>query len=174
MERAAAFISPWASMVKQLPSYMLVVEDSDEDFGALQRILTKNCDRQIPMTRCLDGDDALDFLYGRGTYNPSDAESDDPSNAGPKHPPSLIMLDLNLPGTDGREVLSELKQDPTLKMIPVVVFTTSSNPKDVETCYRYGVNSYLIKPMNVGQLKTSLCVLMTYWFEVAVLPTVFS
>lgn len=149
-------------MIEQRSPYMLVVEDSDEDFGALQRILAKNCDKQVPMTRCVDGDEALDFLQGRGTESRPEALYN--------HPPSLIMLDLNLPGTDGREVLSELKQNPTLKTIPVVVFTTSSSPKDIETCYRHGVNSYLVKPMNIGQLKLSICVLVTYWFEVAVLP----
>lgn len=157
-------------MVKQHSPYLLVVEDSDEDFGALQRTLAKHCDKQVPVTRCLDGDDALDFLHRRGDYAPSNGPSNGPSNSPSEQPPSLIMLDLNLPGTDGREVLRELKQDPTLKTIPVVVFTTSSDPKDIETCYRYGVNSYLVKPMDVGQLKTSICVLVTYWFEVAMLP----
>lgn len=84
--------------------------------------------------------------------------------------PGLIVLDLNLPGTDGREVLRRIKQDDNLKMIPVVVFTTSNNPKDIEVCYRYGVNSYIVKPINFTQLKRDIQMLVEYWFEVTTLP----
>ena len=84
--------------------------------------------------------------------------------------PSLILLDLNLPGTDGREVLRRIKQDDSLKLIPIVVFTTSNNPKDIEVCYRYGVNSYIVKPIDFAQLKRDIQILVDYWFEVATLP----
>ena len=82
----------------------------------------------------------------------------------------MIVLDLNLPGTDGREVLRRIKQDQSLKTIPVVVFTTSNNPKDIEDCYQYGVNSYMIKPINFAQLKRDVQLLVDYWFEVTTLP----
>jgi CheY-like chemotaxis protein len=82
----------------------------------------------------------------------------------------LIVLDLNLPGTDGREVLAELKQDKNLKTIPVVIFTTSSNPKDVEGCYQYGVNGYLIKPMDTQRLRQLVQIFLDYWFEAVTLP----
>lgn len=92
---------------------ILVIEDSDEDFEALQRMMRH---QQVvnPIFRCTDGDDALDFLYHTGAYQ-------EPQFA-PR--PSFILLDLNLPGTDGREVLEQIKQDQNLKKIPVVVFTT--------------------------------------------------
>jgi CheY-like chemotaxis protein len=80
------------------------------------------------------------------------------------------VLDLNLPGTDGREVLRRIKQDNNLKMIPVVVFTTSNNPKDIEVCYQYGVNSYIVKPINFAQLKRDIQILVEYWFKVTTLP----
>ena len=113
------------------------------------------------MDSCVDGDEALAFLYRTGRYA-------DPQSA-PR--PGLILLDLNLPGTDGREVLRKIKQDETLKLIPVVVFTTSNNPKDIEACYRQGVNSYIVKPMNFNRLKHSIEILIDYWFDATALPT---
>lgn len=140
----------------------LVVEDSDEDFFAFERIVRKFSVTQA-IYRCSDGDEALDFLYHRGQYtNPEQAPR-----------PSIILLDLNLPGIDGRDVLAQIKQDSDLSIIPVVVFTTSSNPKDVEICYQQGVNSYLIKPINLNKLMRSIQLLMDYWFEANTLPNVF-
>lgn len=140
--------------------YLLVVEDSDEDFEALSRILERHCEIDVLLKRCYDGDEALDLLYHKGDYAQTKVTA----------LPSLILLDLNMPGSNGKEVLQQLKQDEELKVIPVVVFTTSSNPKDIDTCYRYGANSYLIKPMNVQQLKSSVCLLLNYWFKVTRLP----
>ncbi|MDY6901364.1 MAG: response regulator [Cyanobacteriota bacterium] len=138
---------------------LLVVEDSDEDFEAFGRFVKKS---QIsnPIYRCTDGEDALDFLYRQGDY-------EDDKQA-PR--PSIILLDLNLPGTDGREVLEQIKQDERLKTIPVIVFTTSSNPKDIETCYRFGVNSYILKPMNVQKSKNVMQAIIDYWLSIVVLP----
>ncbi|MEL6456840.1 MAG: response regulator [Cyanobacteria bacterium J06641_2] len=138
---------------------LLVVEDSDEDFEAFGRFIRKS---QIsnPIYRCIDGEDALDFLYRQGDY-------EDDKQA-PR--PSIILLDLNLPGTDGREVLEQIKQDERLKTIPVIVFTTSSNPKDIETCYRFGVNSYILKPMNVQKSKDVMQSIVDYWLSIVVLP----
>lgn len=153
-----------SSMNQASNPYLLIVEDSDEDFESLRRVLGRSCDINIPITRCYDGDDALDFLRRTGDYVDKRKEP----------LPNLVFLDLNLPGTDGREVLSAIKQDEQLKIIPVVVLTTSSNPKDVETCYRYGANSYLLKQMRLDQLKHSVCLCMDYWMKVAVLPDIAS
>ena len=138
---------------------LLVIEDSDEDFEAFGRIMRKSSVTN-PIYRCIDGDDALDFLYHTGEYI-------DLAKA-PR--PSIILLDLNLPGTDGREVLEQLKQDDEFKTIPVVVFTTSSNPKDIEVCYQYGVNGYILKPIDVNKLTRTLQVFIDYWFEAVLLP----
>ncbi|MEM9088322.1 MAG: response regulator [Cyanobacteria bacterium P01_F01_bin.53] len=140
--------------------YLLIVEDSDEDFESLQRILAKTCHVDAPIVRCYDGDDAIDFLHRTGTY----------ASQPIKTLPSLILLDLNLPGTDGREVLTHIKQDKHLKILPVVILTTSSNPSDIDTCYRYGANSYLLKHMDLALLKESIHLLMDYWLKAAVLP----
>ena len=142
------------------PPLLLVIEDSNEDFEAFQRYVRRS-PLTIPIYRCVDGDDALAFLYRTGRYA-------DPQSA-PR--PGLILLDLNLPGADGREVLRNIKQDATLKLIPVVIFTTSNNPKDIEACYRQGVNSYIVKPMNFSRLKRSIQILIEYWFDTTILPT---
>lgn len=140
-------------------SPMLVVEDSNEDFEALQRFLRRSA-LIVPVQRCVNGEQALSFLYRTGNYT-------DPQTA-PR--PRLIVLDLNLPKTDGREILRRVKQDDNLKQIPVVVFTTSNNPKDIEICYRYGANTYIVKPIDFSLLKQSIQLLVEYWFQVATLP----
>ncbi len=147
-----------APPIQQTP-VLLIVEDSNEDFEALQRFLRRSS-VAIAIQRCINGEQALAFLYRTGNY--VDRQS------APR--PGLIVLDLNLPGTDGREVLRRIKQDDNLKMIPVVVFTTSNNPKDIEVCYQYGANSYIVKPINFAQLKRDIQMLVEYWFEVTTLP----
>jgi CheY-like chemotaxis protein len=143
----------------QLPS-LLIIEDSDEDFEALSRIINLVSTLALVIHRCIDGDDALDFLDRVGKY----------SDLGDRSHPDLIILDLNLPGTDGREILATIKQSKTLKTIPVIVFSTSSNPKDIEACYQSGANSYMLKPMNINLLKDSVCMMIDYWFKATVLP----
>lgn len=138
---------------------MLVVEDSNEDFAAFNRYLQRS-PRQIPVYRCVNGDQALAFLYRTDGY---EARQNAPR-------PGLIIVDLNLPGTDGREVLRQIKQDESLKKIPIVVFTTSSNPRDIDDCYQLGVNSYIVKPINIEQLKRDIYAVIDYWFEVTTLP----
>ncbi|PSB18833.1 response regulator [Phormidesmis priestleyi ULC007] len=140
------------------PTPLLIVEDSNEDFEALQRFLRRSS-TPISIQRCISGEQALAFLNRTGDYI---------DQITPR--PGLIVLDLNLPGTDGREVLRQIKQNKNLKSIPVVVFTTSSNPKDIEDCYQFGVNSYIVKPINFAQLKRDVQLLVDYWFEVTTLP----
>lgn len=138
---------------------LLIVEDSDEDFAALARMITQ-AKITNPVYRCEDGEEALEFLHREGEYQDVILS--------PR--PSLIILDLNLPGTDGREVLADLKQDSQLKTIPVVVFTTSSNPKDIEVCYLQGVSGYIVKPMDTNRLRRLVQIFLDYWFEAVELP----
>ncbi len=146
-------------MICKTAQPLLVIEDSDEDFEALRRVMRRQAVTN-PVFRCTDGDEALDFLYHKGPY--SDAQ---------KFPcPSIILLDLNLPGTDGREVLEQIKQDQDLRIIPVVVFTTSSNPRDIEICYRYCVASYILKPIDINRLVQTIQSFITYWLDIAILP----
>ena len=142
---------------------LLVVEDSNEDFEALERFV-KRSPQAIPIKRCINGEQALAFLYGNASSVDGEALSQNSTR------PDLILLDLNLPGIDGRQVLRNIKQDAKLRSIPVVVFTTSNNPKDIEECYQYGVNSYIVKPIDFAQLKQDIFTLINYWFEVTTLP----
>lgn len=133
---------------------LLVAEDSDEDFAVFQRFM-KRLDVQNPIYRCADGDEVLDFLYQEGDYQ---GQSEIPR-------PSVILLDLNLPGLDGRELLKKIKQDESFRKIPIVVFTTSSNPEDVDLCYQRGANGYLIKPVGTPELQKTLQSFVDFWLE---------
>ena len=138
---------------------ILVVEDSPEDFEATIRVLAR-AGLANPIFRCGDGDEALDFLFQRGAYS-------DPVLA-PR--PSVILLDLNLPGTDGREVLAEIKRDDVLKLIPVIVLTTSSDERDIERCYSVGANSYVKKPVDLAGFVNAIQRIKDFWFEIVLLP----
>jgi CheY-like chemotaxis protein len=141
-------------------SPLLLVEDSDEDYVALVRAIQQT-GLNTPHHRCRDGDDALEYLRRSGRYA-------DPATA-PR--PALILLDLNLPGTDGREVLQVVKYDGELSSIPVIVMTTSSNPTDIIECYRHGANGYQVKTSNYEGFRREIQRTVDYWFHTAVLPT---
>ena len=134
---------------------LLIVEDSDEDFYAMRRALAKTLPCEV--VRCLTGSDALDYLFRRGSYAQAAL-------------PSLILLDLNLPGKDGRTVLAEIKRDATLRALPVVVVSTSDNPADIAQCYSLGCSGYLVKALAYECLAMALQTLCVYWFTVVTLP----
>ena len=138
---------------------LLLVEASPEDYETTLRALRRS-GLGNRIFRCGDGDDALDDLYRRGTYT-------DPA-AAPR--PGLILLDLNLPGTDGREVLAEIKGHDELKSIPVIMLTTSNAQDDVEACYNDGASSYIQKPVDLPGFVEAIRRLKDYWFEIVILP----
>lgn len=138
---------------------ILIVEDNSEDYETALRAC-KKIGLDNPIVRCEDGDDALDYLFQRGKY------AHDTSVLRP----AIILLDLNMPGTDGFEVLSELKKDEKLRIIPVVVLTTSSSERDVETCYKAGASGYIQKPVNLDGFVEAVRRFKEYWFETAFLP----
>ncbi|HEY4588650.1 MAG TPA: response regulator [Thermoanaerobaculia bacterium] len=135
---------------------ILLVEDSPEDFETTERAFRRS-GLKNPIIRCVDGDEALELLFRRGRF------ADAPR-------PGVILLDLNLPGTDGREVLAEIKADPALKQIPVIVLTTSSDERDVQACYSAGASSYIQKPVDLDGFMQAIERLNDYWFEVVILP----
>lgn len=135
---------------------ILLVEDSPEDFETTERAFRKS-GLKNPIIRCSDGDEALELLFRRGRF------ADAPR-------PGVILLDLNLPGTDGREVLAEIKADPSLRQIPVIVLTTSSDDRDVQACYNAGASSYIQKPVDLDGFMRAIERLNDYWFEVVILP----
>ena len=139
-------------------SPILLVEDSPEDFETTRRAF-RRAGLRNPMLHCATGDDALDFLHQRGRYTAATAPR-----------PGIILLDLNLPGTDGRAVLAEIKAAAGLSEIPVVVLTTSADRRDVEACYQAGANSYVQKPVNLDAFMVAIQRLHDYWFDVVILP----
>lgn len=138
---------------------ILMVEDNPEDYQTMIRALSRS-DMPYIVRRCEDGDEALDYLFRRGQYG---LAHDLPR-------PDIVLLDLNLPGTDGREVLEEIKRDHVLKKIPVIVLTSSSYMGDIEACYKKGANSYIQKPIGLHRLIAAIKSLTNYWFDVVMLP----
>lgn len=107
-----------------------------------------------------DGEELMDYLYRRGKY----------AAAGSAPMPGLILLDLNMPRKDGREALAEIKRDPVLHKIPVVILTTSKAEEDIVRAYDLGVNSYITKPVSFQGLAEVMKALSIYWFEIVKLP----
>ena len=138
---------------------ILLVEDSDEDYAITKRSFAK-AGLVNPLYRVADGEQALDFLFRRGDYS-------DPASA-PR--PGVVLLDLNLPGTDGREVLKVVKQDEFLRKIPIIVLTTSSADDDIQLCYDSGANSYIVKPVELENFIEAVSRLRDYWFKIVILP----
>jgi CheY-like chemotaxis protein len=138
---------------------ILLVEDTPDDAEATLRAF-KKAGMANPIFHCTDGDDALDYLRRQGKYA-------DPASA-PR--PGMILLDLNMPGTDGREVLAAIKADESLRQIPVIVLTTSSDERDIQVCYRDGANSYIQKPVDMKGFLESIQRLVDYWYHIVLLP----
>ena len=111
--------------------------------------------------RCVeDGEELMDYLHRRGKFAPP--------NDAPR--PGLILLDLNMPRKDGREALKEIKAEPELRSIPVIVLTTSKAEEDIYRTYDLGVNSFITKPVNFESLVAVMKTLGKYWFEIVELP----
>lgn len=139
---------------------ILIIDDSDDDFDATVRALRKDKNLKNPLHRCEDGMQALDYLFQRGLYQ----------EPGTAVRPGIILLDLNMPGIDGRHVLAEIKNADDLKSIPVIVMTNSNDQRDIEDCYDMGANTYIQKPLNWSSFFEAMQRLKEYWFEIAILP----
>jgi two-component system, response regulator len=138
---------------------ILLVEDNQDDYEATSRAFMK-ANLCNPIVWCKSGRDALDFLKQQGAYE----------HAGNGSRPGLVLLDLNMPGMDGRKTLEAIKQDDTLKQIPVIILTTSADERDVHACYQMGANTYVQKPVSFDGLIEAIRRLKAYWFEIALLP----
>ena len=138
------------------PVEILLVEDSPSDTDLTIEALQAG-DIPCNLSHVEDGVEAMEFLNRKNSY------------AGAPRP-DLILLDLNLPRKDGREVLAELKLDPDLRTIPVVVLTTSKDDRDISQAYQLQANCYIAKPVDFEQFVSVLRAIEHFWLEVAALP----
>jgi two-component system response regulator len=139
------------------PVDILLVEDNPNDVEITRRALEKEQVRnELVVAR--DGQEAIDILFSRE------------KNGVPK--PGLILLDLNLPKVDGREVLGKIKTDPKLKRIPVIVLTVSTRQEDIVRSYDLGVNTFITKPVRYEDFTKVVTTIKEYWIVIATLPPV--
>jgi len=131
---------------------ILIVEDSPDDFEATKRAFA-NANLRNAIKHAVSGEDALDYLQSHSGATPG-----------------IILLDLNMPGLDGRKTLEVIKRSRDLRKIPVVILTTSNDERDVAACYELGANTYIQKPVDFDGLISAIKQLKEYWFEIALLP----
>ena len=140
------------------PITILMADDDPDD-----RLLTADALKEARLINDIrfveNGEELLEYLRRQGKYATAEAPR-----------PGLILLDLNMPRKDGRTVLKELKLDPDLRSIPVVILTTSKDDEDIYRSYDLGVNSYIVKPVTFEALVDILQTLEKYWFEIVELP----
>jgi len=141
------------------PIDILLAEDDEDDYlliaEALQESRLAN-----KMNWVKDGEELMDYLHRRGNFiDPEESPI-----------PGIILLDLNMPRKDGREALKEIKSDPALRKIPIIILTTSKAEEDILRSYDLGVNSFIRKPVKFEDFVEMVRVLGKYWFEIVELP----
>jgi len=138
---------------------ILLVEDNEDDEILTIRAL-KNNNVRNEIVVCRNGEEALDFLFGTGNYDGRDS----------KLLPQVVLLDLNLPGIGGLQVLEKIRASNTTKFLPVIVLTSSKEERDVIISYRLGVNSFIRKPVDFEQFIAAVKQLSLYWLILNVTP----
>lgn len=139
------------------PIVILMADDDDDDYLLTKKALKESMLLNT-LVRVADGEELLDYLYARGKFSENAVR------------PGVILLDLNMPRKDGREALKEIKADPDLRNIPIVIFTTSKAEEDIYKSYQLGSNSFITKPVTFENLISVMKTLGTYWFEIVELP----
>ena len=134
-------------------AHIVLVEDSDDDFDTVLEAVRLS-GLSVNLRRVSNGDECLALLRLGGAERPA-----------------LVMVDLSTPGADGRDALRQIKTDPLLKTIPVVVVTASANPRDVDYCYQCGANAYHVKPVSYPDHLQVLTGLLDYWLVRVLKPT---
>ena len=148
-------------MIETRDRITILLADDDEDDQLLARQAFEECRLTNERRIVADGEELLDYLHGRGDF----------AAPGSAPRPGLILLDLNMPRLDGREALRQIKADPSLRSIPVVVLTTSRQEQDILRSYDLGVNSFITKPVTFEGLVDVIKTLGRYWFELVKLPS---
>ncbi len=144
--------------MKKDPVVILLADDDPDDRELTQRALKRS--RVRNSVHCVeDGEELLEYLRKEGRYATA---------AAPR--PGLILLDLNMPRMDGREALEQIKKDPKLRKVPVVVLTTSDAEQDIVRSYDLGVNAFVTKPVTFEGLADVIRVMSDFWFEIVRLP----
>jgi two-component system response regulator len=136
--------------------HVLLVEDNEADVDLTRETLAATR-FDVKLSVAKDGVEAIDFLCGQGSWSE------------PGHP-TLILLDLNLPRKDGRQVLGVLKSDDQFRRIPVIVLSSSDSEKDITSCYHLGANSYMVKPNDLAAYRALVQTLEDFWLGAAKLP----
>lgn len=144
-------------MTTQFPVVLLVEDDAEDRWMVERGFRESACNIRLVVVD--NGRKALEYLRRQGEY----AQGNHPQ-------PDLIMLDLNLPITDGASVLREVKSDDALKTLPVIVFTTSGSSYDIQRCYELGANSYVRKPSDHHKFMAAISVMAQFWCGVATIP----
>ncbi|SHM99598.1 Response regulator receiver domain-containing protein [Cyclobacterium lianum] len=142
-------------MIPTKPAHILLVEDNEGDILlTLEAFEESKIITEISVVK--NGQEALDFLNQNDSYT------------GAKKP-DLILLDINLPILNGHEVLANIKSDPLLKKIPVIMLSTSANQKDIDLAYEYHTNSYVKKPLNMTDFLDAILKIEAFWFQLSTL-----
>ena len=146
-------------MERRPPLTVLIADDDPDD-----RLLVSDALAETPtfgdVREVADGEELMDYLLVRGRF----------THAGDAPRPDVILLDLNMPKMGGREVLAEIRHDPVLRRIPIVVMSTSGAEEDVDLSYELGANSFVRKPASFGALTEAMKTLGSYWATVVTLP----
>lgn len=130
---------------------ILVADDNENDLE-LARIALQRAPVNPKLAVVHDGEETLDYLYCRGKF---EGRTD----------PDVILLDIKMPGVDGLGVLRQIKEDSRLRMIPVVMLTSSREESDIATSYRLGANAYVVKPVDFAEFLEAIRVTVTFWME---------
>jgi CheY-like chemotaxis protein len=138
---------------------ILLAEDDPDDIYLISEAVDE-CGLEVQLFVVQNGEELLNYLYQRG----NDATGEKAV------PPDLILLDLNMPFKDGREALEEIKKDPAISSIPVIVLTTSSAEADLEWSYKCGASGYITKPSSFRELREVVNKIGAYWLSTVMLP----
>ncbi|MGH8455289.1 MAG: response regulator [Nevskiales bacterium] len=144
--------------LQNIANTILVVEDNPDDFYAIQRVFERAALRN-PLVHCETGEGALDYLLGRGAYADADVER-----------PALILLDINLPGMKGMDVLQTIRSEATLKSIPVIMLTSSKDDRDVLASFQGRADAYLVKPAEFADFLMALQQLKHHAMHIVLAP----